>query len=110
MGTSNLISGEVAAAIAGEAGTFTIRPEKIRLGEPADEVGADEASALGHIADVVYLGADTRYLVALDAGQSLVVTQQNLATSSMEALATQGRAVRLIWKRQHTLPVAAGRE
>jgi len=109
VGTSNLISGEVAAAIAGEAGTFTIRPEKIRLGDPADVVGADEASALGHIADVVYLGADTRYIVALDAGQSLVVTQQNLATSSMEALATQGRAVRLIWKRQHTLPVAAGR-
>ncbi len=110
VGTSNLISGEVAVAIAGEAGTFTIRPEKIRLGEPADVTAADEASALGRITEVVYLGADTRYLVALDAGQSLVVTQQNLATSSMEALATQGRAVRLIWKRQHTLPVAAGRE
>jgi putative spermidine/putrescine transport system ATP-binding protein len=110
VGTSNLISGEVASAIAGKAGTYTIRPEKIRLGDPADVVGVDEVSALGHIAEVVYKGADTRYLVALDAGQSLVVTQQNLATSSMEALATQGRAVRLIWKRQHTLPVAAGRE
>jgi hypothetical protein len=36
------------------------------------------------------------------------VTQQNLATSSTEALAQQGRAVRLIWKRQHCLPVADG--
>jgi putative spermidine/putrescine transport system ATP-binding protein len=106
VGTSNLISGEVAAGIVGEPGTFTIRPEKIRLAEPGDPVGADEASAVGHVTDVVYLGADTRYLVALDAGQSLTVTQQNLATSSMEALAAQGRAVRLIWKRQHTLRVA----
>ena len=33
-GTSNLLRGEVAASILGEAGTFTIRPEKIRLAEP----------------------------------------------------------------------------
>jgi putative spermidine/putrescine transport system ATP-binding protein len=39
--------------------------------------------------------------VALDAGSELVVTQQNLNTSSMEVLAAQGRPVRLVWKRQH---------
>ena len=41
-------------------------------------------------------------------GRRLVVTQQNLATSSTEALAQQGKAVRLVWKRQHQLPVADG--
>jgi hypothetical protein len=46
--------------------------------------------------------------VELDAGGELVVTQQNLATSSMEALEQQGRAVRLTWKRQHCRPVADG--
>jgi len=49
--------------------------------------------------------SDTRYIVALDAGGELVVTQQNLVTSSMEALAQQGKAVRLTWKRQHNFPV-----
>ena len=44
----------------------------------------------------------------LDAGARLVVTQQNLATTSTEALAQQGKAVRLVWKRQHELPVADG--
>ena len=34
--------------------------------------------------------------------------EQNLATTSSEALAQQGKAVRLIWKRQHELPVADG--
>jgi putative spermidine/putrescine transport system ATP-binding protein len=57
---------------------------------------------------VVYVGPDTRYIVALDAGAELVVTQQNLSTSSTEALAQQGRQVRLIWKRHHCLPVADG--
>ena len=46
--------------------------------------------------------------MALDAGAELIVTQQNLATSSTEALAQQGRPVRLHWKRQHCLPVADG--
>ena len=106
VGTSNLLSGEVARSIVGEAGTFTVRPEKIHLAEPDSAVGADESSALGRIRQVVYLGPDTRFIVALDAGAELVVTQQNLVTSSMDALALDGKAVRLVWKRQHNLPVA----
>jgi hypothetical protein len=44
--------------------------------------------------------------VSLDAGSELVVTQQNLTTSSMDALALSGKAVRLIWRREHNFPVA----
>jgi putative spermidine/putrescine transport system ATP-binding protein len=108
VGTSNLLSGAVAQAVVGQAGTFTIRPEKIHLASPDATVGPDEASAPGRIRAVVYLGPDTRYTVALDAGADLVVTQQNLATSSTEALAQQGKAVRLVWKRQHVLPIEDG--
>jgi putative spermidine/putrescine transport system ATP-binding protein len=106
VGTSNLLRGDVARTIVGRDGTFTVRPEKIHLDEPDGPVGTDESTAVGQIRSVVYLGPDTRYIVALDAGGELVVTQQNLATSSMEALAQQGKAVRLIWRRQHNFPVA----
>jgi putative spermidine/putrescine transport system ATP-binding protein len=105
VGTSNLLSGAVAAQVVGRAGTFTVRPEKIRLAAPDDAISDDESTALGTIRNVVYLGPDTRYIVALDAGAELVVTQQNLTTSSMDALAAPGRAVRLIWKRDHNFPV-----
>jgi putative spermidine/putrescine transport system ATP-binding protein len=108
VGTSNLLRGDVALTVVGTAGTFTIRPEKIRLAEPDATVGPDEASATGIVRDVVYLGPDTRYIVTLDAGSELVVTQQNLSTSSTEALAQQGKAVRLVWKRQHQLAIADG--
>ena len=108
VGTSNLLRGDVAGQILGEAGTFTIRPEKIRLGRAGHDARAGRDGADGHIESVVYLGPDTRYIVSLDAGAQLVVTRQNLATSSMEALAQQGKAVRLIWKRQHVLPIADG--
>ena len=108
VGTSNLLTGEVALSVLGREGTFTIRPEKIRLA-PEDTVpGEDETAAPGTILEVVYLGPDTRYIVELAAGSRLTVTQQNLATTSTEALAQQGKAVRLIWKRQHELRVADG--
>jgi putative spermidine/putrescine transport system ATP-binding protein len=106
VGTSNLVRDAVARSVIGLDGTFTVRPEKIRLAEPADPVAPDEQSALGTVRGVVYLGSDTRYIVALEMGGDLVVTQQNLETSSMEALAAQGRAVRLIWKRHHVLRLA----
>ena len=37
-----------------------------------------------------------------------MVTEQNLTTTSTEVLEQQGKAVRLIWKRQHELSVADG--
>ena len=105
VGTSNLLRGEAAKSLVGSDGLFTVRPEKIRLAEPGAPVADGEVGADGTIRSVVYLGPDTRYVVALDAGSDLVVTQQNLNTSSMEALAAQGQPVRLVWKRQHVLRV-----
>jgi putative spermidine/putrescine transport system ATP-binding protein len=84
-----------------------VRPEKIRLTEPDDQPGTDETSALGTISKVVYLGPDTRYVVDLDAGATLVVEQQNLARTSSEALAQEGKKVRLTWKRIHNLALSA---
>jgi len=108
VGTSNLLSGAAAQAILGRSGTFTIRPEKIRIASPEEQPAPSEVAADGHVRDVIYVGPDTRYHVALDAGGELMVTQQNLSTSSTEALAAQGRTVRLIWDRQHALTVADG--
>jgi putative spermidine/putrescine transport system ATP-binding protein len=105
VGTSNLLRGDAAKALIGAEGLFTVRPEKIRMAERDAPIADDEVGANGTIRNVVYLGPDTRYIVALDAGSDLVVTQQNLNTSSMEALATQGQPVRLVWKRQHVLRV-----
>jgi len=107
VGVSNVLEGASAQAIAGDPHPFTIRPEKIALAEPADPVDGDDCSVTGHVREVVYLGAVTRYVVELDEGGSLVVMQQNLTTSSMEALQVRGKAVRLIWRRSNNRPVDA---
>jgi putative spermidine/putrescine transport system ATP-binding protein len=110
VGVSNVLEGEAAEHVAGDAHAFTIRPEKIAMVDPGREVAADECTATGRVHEVVYLGAVTRYLVVLDEGPELVVMKQNLDTSSMEALQVKGEAVRLVWKRGNNRPVdeAAG--
>ena len=69
VGTSNLLTGEAARAVIGAEGVFTVRPEKIRLAQPEAEPASDEGSALGTIREVVYIGPDTRFIVALDKGR-----------------------------------------
>jgi putative spermidine/putrescine transport system ATP-binding protein len=107
VGVSNVLEGETAAAIAGDPHPFTIRPEKISMHEFDVPVDGDSCTATGHVREVVYLGATTRYIVELDVGGSLVVMEQNLTTSSMEALQVRGKAVRLIWRRSNNRPVEA---
>jgi putative spermidine/putrescine transport system ATP-binding protein len=109
VGTSNLIRGEASHAILGDAGTHAVRPEKIRIGRPDSEPAADEQMAQGRVREVIYLGSETRYLVSLDVGGELVVTQQNLETSSMEVLTAQGEPVGLFWKRRHVLRLPESR-
>jgi putative spermidine/putrescine transport system ATP-binding protein len=106
VGASNLISGEAARSIIGQAGTFTVRPEKIQVIGPGEAVEDRFVVADGRVRDVVYLGSDTKYFITLEGGTELVVIKQNVATSSMEALALRDKAVRLSWERRHNLPVA----
>ena len=93
-----MLTGEAAQAVAGSPAPLTIRPEKIRM-TPRDEAAPPgDCTITGHVEAVVYLGAVTRYRVRLDVGgQDLIVLQQNLHQSSMQALEVQGTAVRLAW-------------
>jgi len=83
---------------------FTIRPEKIRLLEPAaDHAGLH--TERGVIRNVAYAGMVTRYLVQLDEGGELQVVRQNLETSSAEALEERGREVIVGWRPEQTVAV-----
>jgi putative spermidine/putrescine transport system ATP-binding protein len=105
VGTSNIVTGAMAEAIAGSSQPFSVRPEKISL-RPVDTVAAsDESTADGAIRDAVYLGMHTRYLVELDTGGDLTVVEQNLTTSSGEATVAKGRRVRLVWATAANRPI-----
>jgi len=101
VGTSNIISGEVAKRITGSDITFSIRPEKIHLGGIKDKIPSGSYASDGTVRDVIYLGLYTRYLVELDGGGDLVVIEQNLKTTSMDVLKIKGQRARLHWNKEH---------
>jgi putative spermidine/putrescine transport system ATP-binding protein len=101
VGTSNLVSGEVAERITGSPRRFSIRPEKIHLAHMDEKIEAEMFCADGRIRDIVYLGLFTRYLVELHNGGDLVVVEQNLKTTSMDVTQAKDRRVRLLWKKEH---------
>ena len=95
VGISNLISGKAAEEIIGQAGTFTVRPEKIQLGKMTGQV----RSADGTIKEVEYLGPSTRFLVELDAGVTLMALRQNTHETSLEVEALRNSRTTLSWER-----------
>jgi putative spermidine/putrescine transport system ATP-binding protein len=101
VGTSNLISGDVAQRITGSPKRFSVRPEKIHLANADEEANTDMFRADGKVRDVIYLGLYTRYLVELDGGGDLVVIEQNLKTTSIDVSKIKDRKVRLFWKKEH---------
>ncbi|MBX6382220.1 MAG: ABC transporter ATP-binding protein [Microbispora sp.] len=105
VGTSNLISGEAARTVLGREGTFSVRPEKLRVVLGDEETGPDEHEAAGTIREVVYAGPATRFVVDLDAGGRLIALQQNLQVSSMDVTGLRGARVRLVWHRRHEFPI-----
>lgn len=108
VGASNLVEDDLAARIIGERGRFMIRPEKIRIVNVADPVGNDECTATGTVRDIVYLGAQTVYVVAVSADRTLSVVAQNVNATATDAQAQKGREVRLVWQRDQTMALSSG--
>ena len=88
--------------------TFTVRPEKIRMLATGDEPDRGDTTESGRIREVVYVGMFTRYVVELDSGGELTVVEQNLETSSEDALESRGKRVRLEWRPEHTFVIERG--
>ncbi len=84
---------------------FAVRPEKIHLLDEGTEPEPSAHAEAGRVAEVVYVGMVTRYVVELDGGGELVVVRQNLERSSAESLEEQGRRVRLAWRPEHELSI-----
>ena len=89
VGTSNLLSGDVAERLIGSAGSYTIRPEHIRLG--AARTG--EIGASGSVSTVQYLGAESRIHVALDGGGQLIASGPSDGLAGVDV----GSHVHLAW-------------
>ncbi len=101
VGTSNLLRGEASLKVLGLEGVFSVRPEKIHVTDLDTAAGDGEHCADGTVAEVIYVGDATRFVVDLDAGGLLVALAQNSRTSSSDVMNLRGTRVRLAWRREH---------
>jgi putative spermidine/putrescine transport system ATP-binding protein len=103
VGVSNLLPAPVAQALTGVAKACSIRPEKIYMAAAGSATPDNALHAEGVVESVLYLGANTRFDVRLNAGGHLAVVQQN---REGQYAPTQGEAVTLHWDKRHLLSFA----
>jgi putative spermidine/putrescine transport system ATP-binding protein len=105
VGTSNIMSGDVATKLLGRSGTFAVRPEKLSLIGPYETHA--RLGALGVVRAVQYVGADTRVRVALDAGVEVTVVRQN---TDEGVTLEPGARVQVAWSADHVYEISQSTE
>ena len=83
-----------------------VRPEKIRLSEPAGDTADGLNELRGVVTDASYLGVSTQYQVEAQGGVRLTVYEQNVERATRAELWGRGEAVRLTWSPDHSFVVA----
>jgi putative spermidine/putrescine transport system ATP-binding protein len=107
VGTTNLVDGTAAEQLFGGPGTWSLRPERVRVVGRDHDPGPHERTVDGTVREVVYLGSAVRLLVDTTQGASMMATQPNQATASAWLDDWLGRPVRLLWRREHERRVGA---
>ena len=93
VGTSNVFDAGLAQTLCGMEGTFSLRPEHIRLNEQGD------VQVQGVVQAVQYQGAATRLELKLTDGAKLLVSQANFSDASPLSGIAPGQAVMASWSR-----------
>lgn len=94
VGTSNVFDAGLAQTLCGMEGTFSLRPEHIRLNEQGD------VQVQGVVQAVQYQGAATRLELKLADGAKLLVSQANFSDASPLSGIAPGQAVMASWSRE----------
>jgi spermidine/putrescine transport system ATP-binding protein len=81
-----------------------VRPEKIRLTEPATAAPAGHNRLTGVVRDASYLGVSTQYQVEARSG-TLTVYEQNVERATKAELWARGDEVQLTWSPDHSFVV-----
>jgi putative spermidine/putrescine transport system ATP-binding protein len=100
VGTSNVLAGPTAQAVLGREGSWSVRPEKVTVSAADGQAPEGRTHATGVVEELVYTGATTRCVVALEAGGVLSALLLNGEAVDIPVLA-RGQSVRLSWRPEH---------
>ncbi|MCP8465725.1 ABC transporter ATP-binding protein [Pseudomonas sp. ZM23] len=99
VGTANVLRGDLAQRLLGEARPHSLRPEHVRFGH----AGEGELEVSGTLFDVQYMGASSRYEIELENGVRLVAALPN--GEREEQRPRPGDAVTACWARSALVPL-----
>lgn len=99
VGTSNVFTNALAQRVCGLTGSYSLRPEHIRLD------GEGEIQVQGRVQAVQFQGAATRYELRLAEGEKLLVSQANLTGSGLATGVEPGQMVTASWARDAMVPL-----
>ena len=102
VGTANVFSGERAHKLCAMAGSWSLRPEHIRLN------AAGEIQIAGVVQAVQYQGAATRVELKLADGGKLLVSQANVDGHAALNAPPVGQTVLASWSRAAMVPLESG--
>lgn len=105
LGVTNLLDPEISKRLLDDARTHSLRPERVFLAEASAPAAVGEVAVAGTIAEIVYAGAHTRYLVDTEIGMRFIVEKQNSHTPRTEPSASRGDGVSLRFQRDHATAI-----
>ncbi|MDI6023722.1 ABC transporter ATP-binding protein [Leucobacter sp. UT-8R-CII-1-4] len=105
LGVTNLIDAELSQRLLGDARSHSLRPERIVLADASAPAELGSVALAGTIAETVYAGAHTRYLVDTDAGMRFIVETQNSHTPRTEPSISRGDNVSLRFQTDHAMAI-----
>ncbi len=99
VGTSNVFTDALAQRVCGLSGSYSLRPEHIRLD------GEGEIQVQGRVQAVQFQGAATRFELRLAEGEKLLVSQANLTGTTPGTGLEPGQMVTASWARDAMVPL-----
>ena len=105
LGTTNLLPADLSGDLLGEACVHSVRPERVHLVDPTAPVEVGSVTLAGTIAEAVYAGPNTKYLVDTDRGVRIIAEKHNSHTPSTAASVQRGDRVNVSFRFDHATPI-----
>ncbi|HUH53227.1 MAG TPA: ABC transporter ATP-binding protein, partial [Microbacteriaceae bacterium] len=103
LGVTNLLDEQTSKLLLGKAELHSVRPERISVSDKADEHDTIDLPAT--VAEVIYAGPQTRYLLEADNGLRLIAEKQNSHKPRLQPSIRRGDRVFASFDKEHASAV-----
>lgn len=101
LGVTNLLPPDLSARLLGTSATHSLRPERVHIADATAPVEPGTIAISATVAETVYAGAHTRYLLDTADGTRIIAERQNSHTPRAEAGIRRGDAVSARFESSH---------